>query len=288
MANVLPQPTSGADEVASTPARFLDDVAAHAPLPSHVPAVEAAVAVLSALLRRLTPGQAHRLVDSMPEALGPYFENVLQERDGKPVARLGRAELVAELGVRLSVTPATAESVASAVFAALRALVPQDVQANVAAQLPHDLQGLWLRGGPAVSLEAGETDHEARHRFLETLGSLTTLPDGVTADDVFSAVMCAFAQRLSGGEAEDLLLGLPRTLRPLVTRCFRHPERQVETFGVDTLVARVAEHLQTSPQRARELVTAVFGAVRAVLPADQVQDAASQLPPDLRDLWSGP
>ncbi len=288
MANVQPQPTSGADEAASAPARFLDDVAAHAPLPSHVPAVEAAVAVMSALLHRLTPGQAHRLVDAMPEALGPYFENVLRERDGKPVAKLGRAAMIADLGVTLSVTPATAESVASAVFAALRALVPEDVQTNVAAQLPHDMQDLWLHGGPALSFEVGETDHEARHRFLDTLEGLTKIPDGVTADDVFSAVMCTFAQRLSGGEAEDVLLGLPRTLRPLVTRCFRHPERAVETFGVDTLVARVADHLQTSPERARELVTAVFAAVRAVLPADQVQDAASQLPPDLRDLWCGP
>ncbi len=267
---------------------FLDDVTAHAPLPAHVPTVEAAVAVVSALLHRLTPGQAHRLVMALPEALRPTFDAALRAREReRTIATFGRAELLADLGLRLSVTPATAEAIAAAVFEGVRASIAPDVAANVAAQLPHDLRDLWLGAHGLAELERGETDLEARDRFLEVLRSRGALPDGVPPDEAVAAVMCTFAQRLSGGEAGDLLLALPRTIRPLVMRCFRHPENAA-TFDAEQLVARVAEHLGTDAARARSIVGAVFDAVRSVIPADQIEDAASQLPADLRDLWVGP
>jgi hypothetical protein len=48
------------------------------------------------------------------------------------------------------------------------------------------------------------------------------LPPGMRGTDAAAAVLCVLAQRLSGGEARDLVVTLPEGLRPRVQACARH------------------------------------------------------------------
>jgi uncharacterized protein (DUF2267 family) len=134
--------------------------------------------------------------------------------------------------------------------------------------------------------DAPETELELQQRLLASIQAASELPPEVSAGDAFSAVMCLLAQRLSAGEARDLVLGLPRSLRPLVGRCALHGATEVATFDAGGLVTRVAAHLSTGEPQAHTIVRAVFRAVKDALPAEQVHQTAGQLPAELRALWT--
>jgi uncharacterized protein (DUF2267 family) len=109
------------------------------------------------------------------------------------------------------------------------------------------------------------------------------LPPGVRGADAAAAVLCVLEQRLSGGEARDLVV--PERLRPGVQACARHRGERGEAFDYDEFLRRVAAHLDVSGPEAEEIARTVFAAVRRTLPVKQRQDVASQLPWDLEQLW---
>jgi uncharacterized protein (DUF2267 family) len=125
----------------------------------------------------------------------------------------------------------------------------------------------------------------ARQEVLAEIEERAPLPKGITSADAFSAVMCTFAQRMSGGEARDVLLGLPDTLRPLVTQCLAHRGEPATPFDGPQFLKRLGEHLGTTALVAEQIARAVFAAVKRILPDKEVGDVASQLPWELRDLW---
>jgi uncharacterized protein (DUF2267 family) len=111
------------------------------------------------------------------------------------------------------------------------------------------------------------------------------LPPGMRGTDAAMAVLCVLAQRLSGGEARDLVVTLPEGLRPRVQACTRHRGERGEAFDYDEFLRRVAAHLGVSAPKAEEITRTVFAAVRWTLPVKEQQDVASQLPWDLEQLW---
>jgi uncharacterized protein (DUF2267 family) len=111
------------------------------------------------------------------------------------------------------------------------------------------------------------------------------LPPGRRGTDAAAAVMCVLAQRLSGGEARDLVMTLPEGLRPRVQACARHRGERGEAFDYDEFLRRVAAHLDVSGAMAEEITRTVFAAVGRTLPVKERQDVASQLPWDLEQLW---
>lgn len=267
------------------PAELLGYIETHAALPAHLSPVAAAVAVTSTLLERLTSGQAHGLIAALPEAVHPLFEHCLAAReDGRPVVHLRCAEFLDRVGDTLQIAPAAAELVTITVFRSLQRLLPPDVIAHVTQQLPRDLQDLWL--SPQPPAEPIATDLDLRKAVFEHIERSGALPRNVPASAAFSAVMCLLAQRLSGGESRHLLLGLPHTLRPLVQRCMVHAEESTLTFGADELAAAVADHLHTTNEAAELLIPVVFESVQRALPEEELGHVASQLPVDLRELWS--
>lgn len=268
------------------PAELLGYIETHADLPPHVSPAAAAVTVTAALVDRLTSGQAHGFVVALPSTVQPLFEHCLGVREaGKAVDHIRRPEFLDRVGDILNIAPAAAELVAITVFRALQRLLPPDVTAHVTQQLPRDLQDLWLSPQPPNKPIA--SDLEVREQVLDAIERSGVLPRNVPASAAFSAVMCLLAQRVSGGEARNLLLGLPHTLRPLVQRCMLHAEDSILTFGVDELTAAVAEHLHTTLEDAARLIPVVFESVRRALPEEELSHVASQLPDDLRALWSG-
>lgn len=264
--------------------RFLGSISADAALPPDVPPALAAVVVTGALFERLTAGQAHDLLRALPLDVQPLLEPSYARREGRPVRQFGRAELLDRVGEALAMPPIAAELVVSAVFQALCSALPDEEIAHVTQQLPHDLQELWRRPVPPPA-EDIPSSLELLHQVLGDIERSGALPSHVPATAAFATVMCLFGRRLSGGEAKNLELGLPNTLRPLVEACLVHRREEQLTFESDELFANVSVDLRTSLEEAEAIVLAVLAAAMRVLPREELDRVASQLPSDLRALW---
>lgn len=118
-------------------------------------------------------------------------------------------------------------------------------------------------------------------KYLERVGDLTE----ETAEEAAVSVLCVLEQRITGNEAHDLEAQLPRKLRELVQRCERHEGVKPRSIGKKEFLAMVADHIGEPAEEIEPIVRAVFQAVRAQISAGEVEDVASQLPGDLRELW---
>jgi uncharacterized protein (DUF2267 family) len=259
-----------------------------AALPPGITATAATSAVMSVLAQRLTPGEAHELLEALPPYLQTPFRQCFIRRGRVPVVKLDRAEAVARVADLLGVTPAQAEAIAAAVLCAMRAEVAPEIARNVARQLPADLSALWMASSPVAPPSIpppGTTGGSTRPLVEAEIERRTRLPENVTADAAFTAVMAIFSQRLSGGEAFDVLLGLPDDLRRLTEGGVLARDEHASVFGRDALVGAVALRLRIAREDAEPIVLAVLAAVKRVLPVKEIDDVASELPGDLRDLW---
>jgi uncharacterized protein (DUF2267 family) len=100
------------------------------------------------------------------------------------------------------------------------------------------------------------------------------------AERVTAATLQTLAERITGGEAEDLAAQLPQELKPHLTGVME----EAEPFGVDIFVARVADRAGTDTDQAFAHVGAVFATLREAVTSGELDDIASQLPDGLRDL----
>lgn len=276
------------DPAAELRRRFVLDVASRAALPAHLTAEAATTAVMCAITERLTRGGAFKLSNALPAPISQLFQRCVEQHTG-PVAPIDRATLLERTAEHLGVIPARAEVICCSVLHAVRQRLPPEVADDVAAQLPGDLKELWYAEPPlAPTTTVPETEAEAvRAEVFAEIERTGELPRGIDGAAAFMAVMCIFSQRLSGGEARHVLLGLPSTLRPLVTSCMIHRDEPATPFDRSELFRRVSEHLGTNADVATDITRAVFAAVKRCLPIKDIEDAGSQLPPDLRDVWLG-
>jgi uncharacterized protein (DUF2267 family) len=101
-----------------------------------------------------------------------------------------------------------------------------------------------------------------------------------TAERVERATLRTLADRISGGEAQDLASQLPRDLQDAL-----QPMREeAEAFDVDEFVRRVAERAQVDDDEARTGAAAVLTTVREAVTPGEFEDIVSQLPQDYREL----
>lgn len=263
--------------------RFIAAVEVRAELPTHVRAATAANVTVCTLADRLTPGQAHLLIEAIPPRVRRLFE--CGSSRGGTLARLDHAEFLEQLSRRLAVTPAHAELIGDAVFTALRSVLPDEITAHVAVQLPQDLRDLWLGTRPPIVGAMTASESAAEQELLTDIADRIPLPLGVSAPDALSAVVCAFSSRLSRGEALDVFLGLPHGVRPLLERCLVQRFERSVVFDREQLARRVAEELGTTPSLAEQIIGVVLNALKGLLPARAQEDVASQLPRDLREAW---
>jgi uncharacterized protein (DUF2267 family) len=124
-----------------------------------------------------------------------------------------------------------------------------------------------------------------RDDVLHAIAKRANLPREIGAPDALSAVMCTLSRRVSGGEARNVYLGLPESLRPLVAQCILHRDERASVFDRDEFIARLSDHLATDAATAEAIARAVFAAVRSAIPDSEVRHVADQLPDDFRELW---
>jgi uncharacterized protein (DUF2267 family) len=100
------------------------------------------------------------------------------------------------------------------------------------------------------------------------------------AEALTAATLQTLAERISGGEAEDLAAQLPAELKPHLTGA----DEPAQAFSAEEFVRRVAERAGTDPGRARAGVRAVFTTLREAVTTGEIDDITAQLPKDFQEL----
>ena len=115
--------------------------------------------------------------------------------------------------------------------------------------------------------------------FTRTTAERAGLPEEA-AERLEHPTLRTLADRISGGEAEDLAAQLPGPLQDDL----RPPREDAEAFGVDEFVRRAAERGHVDPGVARTGAAAVLITVREAVTPGEFDDVLSQLPQEYREL----
>jgi uncharacterized protein (DUF2267 family) len=100
------------------------------------------------------------------------------------------------------------------------------------------------------------------------------------AESVAHATLRTLADRITGGEADDLAAQLPQPLKADLLK----DQKDAEPFDVDEFVRRVSERAQVDENTARTGATAVLDTVREAVTPGEFDDVTAQLPKEYREL----
>jgi uncharacterized protein (DUF2267 family) len=115
--------------------------------------------------------------------------------------------------------------------------------------------------------------------FTRTTAERAGLPEETT-ERIEHDTLQTLADRITGGEAQDLASQLPGPLQDDL----RAPREEAEAFGVDEFVRRVAVRGDVGPAEARSGAAAVLTTVREAVTPGESDDVLSQLPQEYREL----
>jgi uncharacterized protein (DUF2267 family) len=115
--------------------------------------------------------------------------------------------------------------------------------------------------------------------FTRTTAQRAGMPED-KAEQVERATLRTLADRITGGEAQDLASQLPARLKDAL----RPAHEEAEPFDLDEFIRRVAERGDVSPDEARTATAAVLTTVRDAVTPGEFDDVLSQLPKDFREL----
>jgi uncharacterized protein (DUF2267 family) len=230
-------------------------------------AERAARATLTTLAERISAGQAREL----PPQIGKWLED-----GGVDAEDFDVREFLRRVAEREEVDEEAAAEHAKAVFVALARLVRGEEITRLAAQLPSEFKTLlWdaakRRRDPSapeiVSVEIF-AKRVARHGAVE-------LPEAKRAGE---AVLETLAERIAGGEADDLAEQLPEELSPALERGRERSGGKAQRMSLDEFLARIAEREGVSWEQALEHARAVFATLRETLSDKELSDVMSELP----------
>jgi uncharacterized protein (DUF2267 family) len=109
-------------------------------------------------------------------------------------------------------------------------------------------------------------------QFLAALEERAGIADRDEAARTAVVVLQALADRLTGGEADDLLAQLPEPLKSTI-----NVTEAADPMKPDEFVDRIARELQLPEEEARDRVRAVFGVLREAVTPGEFEDVLSQL-----------
>jgi uncharacterized protein (DUF2267 family) len=229
------------------------------------PAQRAARVVLQTLAERLSAGQARDIAAQLPPDLAAWL------------GPKGRAEpfdvdeFLRRIAEREQVDLKAAERHARAVFLALGRTVSSQEIADMAAELPKGFAPL-LPSGERIEVMPGDV-------FIERVAERAGLaPDAaLRASD---AALETLAERISGGEVEDLLAQLPPEFHEPLRRGDALSNGAARKMTLEQFVRRVAEREGVAPDEARTHTRAVLATLREAVTPKEWFDMTSQLPQD--------
>ncbi|HEX2409785.1 MAG TPA: DUF2267 domain-containing protein [Solirubrobacteraceae bacterium] len=233
-------------------------------------AEQAARATLETLAERVSSGTARDLARDLPADVARWLE------PGGDAQPFDAVEFVRRVAEREGTDPATAEEHARAVFVALARLVRGSEIADLTAELPNDYAVLL---GEAVRRRRDPTAPEALPPdvILDRVEGRAGLDRG-GAQRALDAVLETLAERVTGGEVDDLAALLPAELRPPLERGRDRTGGKAQRMSLDEFIVRVAEREGVSIEQALDHAHAVFATLREAIPDKEWTDLLAELP----------
>jgi uncharacterized protein (DUF2267 family) len=223
-------------------------------------------ATLQTLAERISRGEARQLAEELPPELAPW----LHKPD--PYAESFDAdEFLRRVAAREEADPSAAERDVRVVFAALSQTISPRELRDVTSEFDHTFAPLLPRGPYVEVLRAEEIVRRVARR-----GDL----DEATARRAIDAVLETLAERIAGGEVDDLMTRLPFALHPPLRAGRARGGDAAQRMSFDAFVQRVAEREGVSPAAAREHTVAVLATLREAVGDDEFFDVTVQLPDD--------
>ena len=112
--------------------------------------------------------------------------------------------------------------------------------------------------------------------------------DGERAPRATDAVLETLADRITGGEVDDLERLLPPELHPPLERGKAQTNGAARPLSLDDFVRSIAEREGVTPDEAFEHARAVFATLRETVGEDELSDVRAQLPDDYAALLARP
>ena len=226
-------------------------------------AERATQAVLATLAERLARGEADDLAAQLPAEVAAWLHTTT------PAEGFDADEFLDRVAKRAGVDLATAERYARAVFNALARAVSRGEFDDMVAQLSRDYARLLPRG-PRVDVSGADD-------FVRRVADRAGL-DTERARHATHAVLTALAERISGGEVEDLLARLPTELHAPLEVGNQRSNGVARKMSLAEFEALVAQLEGVSPAEAHSHVRAVLATLRETVGADEFSDVSAQLP----------
>lgn len=228
-------------------------------------AIQATRATLQTLGERIDREEARQLAAQLPPELAPWIATVT------PAQRFGADEFVRRVGDLEGVEPASAQAHVRAVLDALARALPNDEWSDVVAELPRTFAPLLPRG-PHVEVPSAD-------EFIAAVAKLAGI-SFEAADRAINAVLETLAERIAGGEVDDLILRLPMELHAPLERGRAHVRGQASPMRVDRFIETVAHREEVGLIEAARDIRAVVRVLRDAVGEQEFRDVISQLPDD--------
>jgi uncharacterized protein (DUF2267 family) len=231
----------------------------------------AARATLETLGERISSGQARQLAEDLPLQIRRWLLAA-----GEDAQEFDVAEFLRRVAEREGVDPETAEHHAKAVFIALARLVRGEEITRLAAQLPSEYKRL-LHEAARRRRDPAAPEVLTVEMFLKRVSRRSAL-DPTEAHRASEAVLETLAERIAGGEGEDLAEELPQELRQPLERGRARTGGKAQRMSLDEFVDRIAEREGVSYEQALDHARAVFATLRETLTDKEFSDLLSELP----------
>jgi uncharacterized protein (DUF2267 family) len=113
--------------------------------------------------------------------------------------------------------------------------------------------------------------------FLDRVGGRAGL-DNAAAQRATEAVLETLAERIAGGEVDDVAEYLPQQLQPALERGKERTRGKAQRISLDEFVGRIADREGVTWEDALEHARAVFATLREALPDKELSDVLAELP----------
>ena len=130
-----------------------------------------------------------------------------------------------------------------------------------------------------------------RNRFIENVRKDLGIKDTEYAELATGAVLKTLHDRLTEGQAHNIETHLPKELKPLWSKGLserlislaRGPQRMNKSEFLRKVQTR---SYAADSRKSEDLTQSVFKALKKQLPGKAVENVGSQLPKDLKSLWT--
>jgi uncharacterized protein (DUF2267 family) len=225
--------------------------------------------VLGVLADRIAQGEARDLAAQLPAELAPHLSG------SRDAVGFDAEEFVDRVAEAEGVDADTAERYAAAVFDAIGRTISDAEYDDLVAELSADYARL-LPEGPDVRIVSYDA-------FVERVAEHAPA-DRETARRAADAVLEVLAQRIAGGEVEDLIRHLPRALHEPLRRGLQRSGGKARKLTLDGFLDAVAAAEGVDAITARDHVHGVLVALRDAVGDREFFDVTAQLPTDFQAL----